>query len=65
MIELTRLNNTSFVLNCDLIETIEMRPDTTIFTVSGRMYIVKETVDEIVDKVIKYKSRILNEKIGI
>jgi len=59
MIELTRLDNTSFILNCELIESIEEKPDTTISTISGRKYIVRETIEAVVGKVIEYKSRIL------
>ena len=36
MIELTRLNNRKFMLNCDLIESVEETPDTVITLVSGK-----------------------------
>jgi len=42
MITLTKLNGTKFVLNCDLIETIQENPDTTIRLSNGNVYIVKE-----------------------
>lgn len=58
MIRLTKLNRTSFVLNCELIETIESTPDTVISTTSGKKFVVTESIDEIVDKVIQYKGNI-------
>jgi len=56
---LTRLNGTQFVLNCELIETIEETPDTVITTTNGKKYVIKENIEEIVEKVVKYKSKIL------
>ncbi len=58
MIRLTKLNRSSFVLNCELIETIESTPDTVISTTNGKKYVVAEGIDEVVDKVIQYKSNI-------
>ncbi|HHY23639.1 MAG TPA: flagellar FlbD family protein [Clostridiaceae bacterium] len=58
MIELTRLDDTLFVLNCELIECIEEKPDTIISTISGKKYIVKESTKEVVEKAVKYKSKV-------
>ena len=58
MIRVTRLNGSSYVLNCELIETIESTPDTVITTTNGKKLVVAEDVDEILDKVIKYKAKI-------
>ena len=55
MILLTKLNGTPFVLNCDLIETIEENPDTTIRLVSKNFHIVRESMLEVVEKVIEYR----------
>ena len=55
MILLTKLNGTPFVLNCDLIETIEENPDTTIRLVSKNFHIVREPMLEVVEKVIEYR----------
>ncbi len=55
MIVLTKLNGTPFVLNSDLIETIEENPDTTIRLVSKNFYIVRESMREVVDLVIQYR----------
>lgn len=36
MIKISRLNNTEFVLNCELIEFIEETPDTVITLTTGK-----------------------------
>jgi len=59
MIRLTRLNRSSFVLNCELIESIESTPDTIISTINGKKLVVLETIEEIVERVIQYKRQIL------
>lgn len=41
MIKLTRLNNSKFVLNCELIETVEATPDTVISTVNEKNMFVR------------------------
>lgn len=55
MIVLTKLNGTPFVLNSDLVETIEQNPDTTIKLLNKNIVIVKETMQEVVDKVIEFR----------
>lgn len=55
VIELTKLNGTRFTLNPELIETIEATPDSVIMLVTGRKYLVKESVDEIKGKCLEYR----------
>lgn len=55
MIELTKLNGESFLMNSDLIESIEETPDTTIRLLNKNYYIVQESAREIVKKVIEFK----------
>ncbi|WP_448531206.1 flagellar FlbD family protein [Pseudothermotoga sp.] len=55
MIWLTRLKGQRFVLNAEMIETVEALPDTTITLFSGKKYIVQESVEEVVRRVIEYK----------
>ncbi len=58
MITLTKLNKQEFILNADLIETIEETPDTTIRLTNGKLYIVLESVNEVVSKAMKYYRQI-------
>lgn len=57
MIKLTRFRTTGggFVLNADLIETVEATPDTVITLTTGHKLIVQESVDEVVRLVISFK----------
>lgn len=54
MIKATRLNGDEFVVNAELIQYIEARPDTIITLVGKERVLVKESVDEIVRRVIEY-----------
>ncbi|PYG89827.1 flagellar protein FlbD [Ruminiclostridium sufflavum DSM 19573] len=65
MIRLTKLNAATFVINCDLIETIESTPDTVITLNNGKRYVVTESIDEVVSKVIRYKKNIFDNKYEI
>ncbi len=61
MIKLTKLNKNNdetFILNCELIETIEERPDTTIRLVNGKHFVVAESAPEVVSKVVAFKRSI-------
>ena len=55
MIHLTRLNRVPLVLNSDLIEHIETTPDTVISLTNGQKFVVLETVDEIIGRVIGFR----------
>ncbi|MGQ9649216.1 MAG: flagellar FlbD family protein [Phycisphaerae bacterium] len=54
MITLTRLNGTRFVINAELIRTVEERPDTTIVLINGETFIVREPMEEVVARAIEY-----------
>jgi flagellar protein FlbD len=56
------LNGSSFTLNAELIEQVERTPDTVITTVAGNNFVVKETVDEVIEKVIRYRHDILSKR---
>lgn len=58
MIKLSRLNGTDFVLNGEIIETIEATPDTVVTTINGKKFVVKNSIEEIIEKVIEYKGKI-------
>lgn len=58
MIVITRLDGKCYTLNAEIIETIESTPDTVITLTTGRKLVVKECVDDIIDKTIQYKRKI-------
>ena len=55
MIHLTRLNNQSLVVNCDLIKYVEKSPDTVITLLTGDKLVVRESVDEVLERVVKFR----------
>jgi len=58
MINLTRMNDSTYTLNCELIEMIEETPDTVVTLTSGKKFVVKESRSDIVRLVEEYKRRI-------
>ena len=55
MIQLTRINRLPLVLNSDLIEHLESTPDTVISLTTGQKMVVRETVEEVVRRVIEFR----------
>jgi len=64
MINVTRLNGKKFFINAELIQLVEATPDTVITLVNHEKYIVKESTDEVVKKIIEYKSRLYHSKMS-
>jgi len=60
MIYLTRLNGEVLAVNCELIEFIESTPDTVVSMTTGKKLVVTESIDEIIDRIIKYKLKAFN-----
>jgi flagellar protein FlbD len=58
MIKLTRLHNEVVVVNADYIYEAEAHPDTTLRLVNGETIIVKESIDELIAKIVDYRRRI-------
>jgi flagellar protein FlbD len=60
MIKLTRLNEEEIVVNANLIEIVKSTPDTIIKLTTNKNILVKESVDEVIEKVIEYKRKVFN-----
>lgn len=58
MIKVTNINGVSYYINSEHIETIESIPDTLITLRDGKKQYVRETPEEVVQKIIDYKKRI-------
>ncbi|MCL2380377.1 MAG: flagellar FlbD family protein [Treponema sp.] len=58
MIKVTRLNGAEYYINPHQIESIELRPDTTLLMLSGKHTVVLERVDSIIDRIVEYRRRI-------
>ena len=59
MIQLTRLNGKSIVVNSDLIEFIENAPDTVITLITAEKVVVTETTEEILERIVLFRRRLL------
>jgi flagellar protein FlbD len=58
MIQLTRINHVPLVLNSDLIEHVETTPDTVISLTTGHKFVVLESADEVVRRVVAFRREI-------
>jgi flagellar protein FlbD len=59
MIRLTRINHVPLVLNADLIEHVETTPDTLISMINGQKFVVLESTEDVIAKVIEFRREIL------
>ncbi len=55
MIRLTRINHVPLVLNSDLIEHIEVTPDTVISLTTGQKFVVLESAEDVVERIIAFR----------
>jgi flagellar protein FlbD len=58
MIQVTRFDGRPVIVNADLILTLESTPDTVLALVTGASILVREPVDEVIQRVIDYRQRI-------
>jgi flagellar protein FlbD len=58
MVRLTRLNYAPLVLNSDLIEHIDSTPDTVITLTTGQILRVRESAEEVVERIVEFRRRI-------
>lgn len=58
VISVTRLDGSEFVINSDLIETLEATPDTVISFAHDKKVVVRETPAEIVERIVRFRRRI-------
>jgi len=61
MIRLTRLNHLPLVLNSDLIEHVDVTPDTVITLTTGQILRVRESAEEVVRRIIDFRRKILGD----
>ncbi|MCL4424599.1 MAG: flagellar FlbD family protein [Firmicutes bacterium] len=55
MILVTRRSGHEIFINAELIETVEATPDTVITLVNQKKYLVRESPEEILARVIEYR----------
>ena len=59
MIQLTRLNSHPLAVNSDLIKFVEQAPDTVITLVTGEKIVVRESAQEVLDRVVQFRRSVL------
>ncbi len=55
MIKLTLYNDSDVIVNADLIEFVERTPDTLVSLTTGKKVMVKESVEDVIGKVVAYR----------
>jgi flagellar protein FlbD len=63
MIKLTRLSHASLIVNSDLIEHIEETPDTVLTLTSGQKLMVRESAEEVIEKVVAFRKSIVGKEL--
>ncbi len=58
MIEVSKLNGDTCVVNADSIDVVETIPDTVLVLASGKKLLVLDTPEEILEKIVYFKQRI-------
>jgi flagellar protein FlbD len=58
MIYITRLDHNTMVVNAELIATVESTPDTMLTLINGHQFLVRDTVAEVVDRVLEYRRQV-------
>ena len=56
MVILTKLNGKDIMINETHIETVACTPDTVITMTNGHTYIVQESIEEIMNKILAFNS---------
>ena len=60
MIEVTRFNGRKLMINAELVKFVESTPDTLITLTTNDRILVKDKVEEVVEKIIQYQRLIRN-----
>ena len=58
MVKVTRLNGAEYYLNPHQIESVELHPDTTLLMLSGKHIVIKEKIEELLERIIEYRQKI-------
>jgi len=58
LIALTLLNDACVYVNSSLIEMFERTPDTVITLTTGKKLIVKESPEEVIDRVVEFAAKV-------
>ena len=62
MIALHRLNGGEIIVNAELIESLEGDKETVVSLATGNRILVRETADEITEKVLEYRRKVNSQE---
>lgn len=62
MIKLTKLNGIEFLLNHNQIQIIESIPESKVVLTNKDYYLVKESFEEIINKIIEFNARVIDKE---
>lgn len=62
MIHITRFDGSILYINPHQIEFMEETPDLVITMLSGRKVVTKDSFDTVLNRIIQYRTRIVNEE---
>jgi flagellar protein FlbD len=65
LIVLTLLNGACVYVNSNLIETFERTPDTVLTLTTGKKLIVKESPEEVIERVVEFAAKVSDSVPGI
>lgn len=60
MIKVTAINNNEYYLNEENIEKMESVPETMITMTNDKKYMVNESIEEVIEKIVTFKKRFIN-----
>jgi flagellar protein FlbD len=60
VIWVTRLDDTELAVNSDLILTVESTPDTVLALTNGERLLVKQTVPEIIERILTFRRQVMH-----
>ena len=55
MIEVTRLDGSTYYVNPHQIEYVESNPDTTLVMLSGKRLVVLESYEQVLERIVSYR----------
>jgi flagellar protein FlbD len=58
VLKLTRLNNQTIAINPDHVVSVDVAPDTTIRLITGDKLIVRESLDELIERFVELRRKI-------
>ena len=61
MVQLTRLNQETFLLNPDLIEQVEITPTTVITLSNSHNLLVRESAEEVLKRIVEYRRSVKSD----